>query len=63
MASQFEGTDNHGGEAWQLECEVPGHVVSRIRKQKEMNAGNLLAFSLLLRSGPHPTGWHQTCSW
>lgn len=45
------------GKAWRQGQEAAGHSVSRVRKQRETNAGTLLTVSFSFRLGLHSVGW------
>lgn len=51
------------GKIWQRVCEAVRHIVSAVRKQKEMKAGAQLPFSFSVRLTIQPMGWghSQVC--
>lgn len=50
--------------AWWQDLMTPGHTVSALRKQREMNTGVPLAFPLFSVQNPSPCNWyHQELGW
>lgn len=49
LCSKSEGIICYMRKLWEQELEVAGHIVSTVRKQREMNAGAQFTFSFLFR--------------
>jgi hypothetical protein len=49
--SQFQGLVCHSWEGMVAKCEVPGHMASTVRKQREMDAGTQLTVSFSFGPG------------
>lgn len=47
------------GKSWCQEHRTAGHVISTVRKQREMDAGTWLAFSFVFSTGSQPIGMVQ----